>query len=124
MIVKRTERGWAGHFCAADSCRFKRNTLLECGKTRIVISTVGDYHPAHKNGKVDIIGSDRYYETMAFNAMRSGVYWDADVGRGVSFNSDWCISEYNNKSDMEANDMHERVVKEISKRISNQKQKK
>ena len=67
--VKRTERGWAGHFICAENCQFRRNTLLEYGDRKWVISTVGrllttDYKT--KKLKFDTIGAgNRYYETMA-----------------------------------------------------------
>ena len=112
--VSRTERGWAGHFICADRCKFRRNTLLECEETRIVISSVGlmqdprtlEYHT---------VGLDRHFETMAFHAANDGRYWDADVSRQISFESNWAISEVD--ADDRANDMHEEVVEEITAKL-------
>jgi hypothetical protein len=107
--VKRTERGWAGHVIwSASRCRFRRNTLLECGDKRIVVSTVGDL----ENGEP--IGHNRYYETKAFWAKKDGVYWDADKAKEVPFESPWCIGTLSGTSDDEANDMHEAVVAELT----------
>ena len=115
MKVKNTERGWAGHFCGARECLFRRNTLIENKKTKIVISTVGNYISPRTN-MIEKIGCDRYYETMAFEAkLVNGKYWDADVSKEVYICSKWAI----NKTDMdnEANEMHEKIVNEIQKRM-------
>lgn len=118
--VKRTERGWAGHYICADRCMFRRNTLLEYGDTRIVVSTVGmmrDFHAKDGFNKpvFEKIGYERNFETMAFKAKHDGRYWDADVTRQVEFESPWCIEELN--SDDRANDMHEKVVDELCSKI-------
>lgn len=111
--VKRTERGWPGHFICAERCLFRRNTLLESGETRIVVSTVGLMRDIHaKNGQFERIGCDRYFETMAWHAKHDGRYWDMDVERSMSFESPWLIADLD--ADDRANDMHEAVVDEIA----------
>lgn len=111
--VKRTERGWAGHFCASSMCLFRRNTLLEYKDIRVVVSTVGLMRDILDESKFTMIGGNsRYYETMAFYAhWVADRYWDADVSREFDFESPWCINEVD--ADDRANDMHEQVVKEI-----------
>ena len=119
MEVIRTERGWGGHFIGAGDCLFRRNTLLEYGDIRIVISTVGLYLPSSGNEKREFqaIGAyDRMFETMAFHAKREqGRYWDADVSRQISFESEWAINHAD--ADDKANIMHERVVEEIYEQL-------
>lgn len=114
--VKTTERGWAGHFICADSCKFRRNTLIEYGNIKIVVSTVGAYY---YNGEVQSIGHNRYYETMAFHTdPQDVIYNDINVGKQVSFESNWALDKYDTPTiDNDANDMHEAVVKEISSRL-------
>lgn len=114
--VVRVERGWAGHFCAASNCRFRRNTLLECWGERIVVSTVGDCHFDDRSDPHEI-GCDRYYETMAFRAKLDGPYWDADVQQEIHFESKWSIDHCKPGADNEANDMHEAVVAELTERL-------
>jgi hypothetical protein len=109
--VKRTERGWAGHFISASRCRFRRNTLLECGDKRIVVSTVGALESCEP------IGHNRYYETMAFWAKNDGIYWDANIMKQVHFKSRWAIATLSETTDAEANAMHEAVVAELTERL-------
>ena len=122
-MVKRTERGWAGHFICANRCLFRRNTLLECGDIKIVVSTVGLMPTPQEYKKLGIsqgdfepIGLDRHYETMAFHASTSDTrYHDADVTRQIYFESPWAISEVD--ADDQANIMHEMVVEEITGKL-------
>lgn len=120
--VKRTERGWAGHFICADVCRFRRNTLIEYGDKKWVISTVGrmvvkDYKTQKR--KFDTIGAgNRYYETMAFvgSEIEKG-YIDADVCQPIDFESNWAINDIKDDSEQRANEMHEKVVEELMEKI-------
>lgn len=134
MEVKRTERGWAGHFIGSERCTFRRNTLLECGDRKWVVSTVGCYIPDMQGKhKVETIGAfGRYFETMAFEAEEMNGYIDADVTKGIGFESEWCMScdddgtyeftwdkflEKYPHPDNAANDMHEAVVEELTLKI-------
>lgn len=117
--IKVTERGWAGHYIASSYCRFRRNTLLEFGEKRIVVSTVGNYVPPivhrdiDKNIQTNIGAFDRKYETMCFEANWDGTYWDANVSKQIDFKSKWALCELSFESDQKANDMHEKVVEEM-----------
>ena len=117
MKIKITERGYAGHLCVASQCRFKRNTLIEYGRKKIVVSTIGNYNPSHKN-EPDTIGINRYYETMAFEAEYVKPYWEANVSVEVPFKSNWQISEIAFNTDKKADEMHDKVVRELSKKIT------
>ena len=115
-MAKRTERGWAGHFICGHGCLFRRNTLIESGENRIVVSTVGGYR---YNEKIETIGAGgRYYETMAFKAKKEGPYFEADVSEELSFESEGAIcaespDELPDDVDNRADQMHEAVVAEL-----------
>ena len=112
-MVKRTERGWGGHYVYSNRCRFRRNTLIENGKDKIVVSTVGLMEHRNKEGEFETIGYQMYYETRAFQAKLDSNYMDADVTKEISFKSPWSISEFSDNSDNIANDMHETIVEEL-----------
>ena len=124
--VTITERGWAGHFVGSKSCLFRRNTLIQYGDKKWVVSTVGSY--INMNNNIDTIGHNRWYETMAFES-KYDEYDDADISKPISFESDWSLyaetwddleKEFP-KPDIAANNMHEKVVKELSEKIKEEK---
>jgi len=110
--VKRTERGWGGHYIGATKCLFRLNTLLEYKEKKVVISTVGMYMP---DGKPEIIGWKRFYETMAFAGKQENEYIEADVSEKIEFESQSEIEEP--YKDNEANSMHENIVQELTTKI-------
>lgn len=118
--AKVSYRGWPGHFIGGARCVFHLNTLIEFRDTKIVVSTVGmmqDYsHPEFRKKNVfDIVGFDRYYETMAFHAKRNGEFYDADVSREISFESEWAYSRI--EDEWRANKGHWAVVDEIVSKL-------
>lgn len=127
--IKRTERGWAGHFICASSCLFRRNTLLELGDVRVVVSTVGNmvsppevrailarYKLTKSDMPMEKIGHNHHYETMAFGARFEDPYWDADVQKKVrDVEANWRLKVTPHKdginyADYKANMMHEAYV--------------
>lgn len=113
--VKRTERGWAGHFCGAHKCLFRLNTLLEYKGQKVVVSTVGRWLVNYDDKEFTTIGYNRHFETMAFMAKEDDKFNDADVRQPVYFSSNWQLPEPD--MELEANEMHENVVKEITERL-------
>lgn len=116
-MIKRTERGWPGHFCCSSKCIFRRNTLLEKNNIRIIVSTIGAMKLNETDNKYTEVGCGRYYETMVFHAKKDGIYWDADVGRQIYFDSNWTIDKVTENADKNANDMHEKIVKELTNKL-------
>ena len=117
LEVVRQERGWAGHFICANRCRFRRNTLLTCSdNTEVVVSTIGLMENTKGDG-FGQIGCDRYFETMAFQSRHDIRYHDIDVSKQIYFDSPWSIDEID--ADDKANEMHEAVVAELTKKLKN-----
>lgn len=119
--VKRTERGWAGHFICCEDCQFRRNTLLEYKDKKWVISTIGRMivtNPLTKKKEFDTIGYNRYYETMAFVGVEDeDGYIDANTCEPIEFESNWAIHDIKVDSEQRANDMHEKIVEELMEKI-------
>lgn len=114
--VKITERGWAGHFILAHKCTFHRNTLLEKGDVKIVVSSVGRMLHPYKKDKLYEIGCDRFYETMVFFA-KDDKWQDADAGRGeIECFKPLCKDPWD---EMPANVLHDEVVEKYIEKMAN-----
>lgn len=114
--IKRTERGWAGHFILGVNCNWRRNTLLEDTDGRgIVVSSVGALPVLDKHGNRigwNPIGHCRWYETMIFVAYKDGIFIEADVTKQRFIeNLKWSVNrEPDGKTDLEAESIHEKTV--------------
>lgn len=116
--VKCTERGWAGHYICSYKCLFRRNTLLEYGDVKVVVSTVGAQLESDVPRRFDTVGHARYYETRAFMAdMDDTRFYDIDHNKQLRIDSPNEIDHLD--ADDEANDMHEAVVEEMVEKIVN-----
>lgn len=113
------ERGWPGHFIAADRCVFRRNTLVTCSDIRrVVVSTVGNYRNAA--GEAKEIGYNRYYETYTFSAVKVGIYWEADVHHQLyDFTDCHSLQLPGNFDDNLANTTHDTVVASVVDWLAN-----
>ena len=115
-IVKRTERGWGGHYIGAPGCLFRRNTLLEGNGQAVIVSTVGCYR-GHDGAKAEEIGCDRYYETMVFPATQQGAYLDAETSREISFSSPWSIDRVTDSSSAALRKLRSRPVASNARKL-------
>ena len=118
--VKRTERGWAGHFILSSRCRFRRNTLLEYGDIKIVVSTIGNMFSITNNGyeKYEQVGLKRDYETYVFFADNEDPYHDIIAERQLfEFDRAYEIKKGDKCCDLIANNMHEEVVAEVTEAL-------
>ena len=124
MNVERKEIETPNDCIRAELFRFRKKTLLKYNDTAVIVSTVGIMNfPMGESvlaEKFNVnpnmfkqIGHDRYYETMVFYADPND---DVDVTREIEFESEWSIDHLD--ADNEAIAMHENVIREISKRLS------
>lgn len=115
MNVKRTERGWAGHFVGSYHCKFRRNTLLQNDDINVVVSTIGNMT---FNNEIMDLGGNRMYETMIFVAKQDGPYWDADFSLPIGLEVEWMIPMPTTYCAIDgidnlANNIHEKNVDEV-----------
>jgi hypothetical protein len=95
--------------------------LLELGQNKVIVSTVGNMRtPGYKGKDPEEISCGRHYETMAFRTVKEGLYLDANMQKQIYFKADSSVKVTGkNKSrvDLLANEMHEAVVAELTKKM-------
>lgn len=107
---KTTERGWPGHFILCDRCMFRRNTLVEFGDQRVVVSTVGRMWSKDRS-QLETVGHEKHFETTAFPAIMKNGYWEADTCNEIELmdQKSHIFGDEPERSG-EANDMHDDYV--------------
>ena len=83
--VMRTERGWASHYCNNFTCGYRRSTLLEFGKQRVIVSSVGREYNDKNEIRPLVAMSNPIYESMIFPARESRVdgEWVIDARKAL-----------------------------------------
>jgi hypothetical protein len=120
MDVIVTERGYSAHFCLSERCRFVRNTLLEYGDNKLIVSTVGRMRSLDDK-KYERTNASAYYETMVFKAVYIEPYWEIDPlselyidGVPRELTEDIC-----HESDFKADLIHDNMVNHIKTNMEN-----
>lgn len=118
------EQGFAGHFCGADDCKFRRNTVVSNGEHAVVVSTVGNYFPmSHVHGAEGPvpIGHNRYYETYAFEGLPALDNMYTEVGRKINkfFDLYPGLNVPDSGNDFHANIGHDRIVDRVRRWLRN-----
>lgn len=120
MDVIVTERGYPAHFCLSERCGFVRNTLLEYGDNKLIVSTVGRMRSLDDK-KYERTNASAYYETMVFRAVYIKPYWEIDPlselyidGVPRELTEDIC-----HESDFIADLIHDNMVNHIKTNMEN-----
>lgn len=118
------EQGFACHFCGADNCKFRRNTVVCNGESLVVVSTVGNYFPVshvHGAGGPATIGHNRYYETFVFEGVPylDNMYHEQGrhICKFIDNYPDMTVPDSAN--DFFANLGHERMVRRVRRWLRN-----
>lgn len=117
--VTQVERGWPGHHILATRALFRRNTLLECKETKVVVSTIGLIRSRQvSSGFETLDNAGSFFETKVFHCRKDDSrYRDADFNREIKFQAygvpsheplDFTVKEVD--ADDKANQMHDSVV--------------
>lgn len=116
--IEVIERGWVGHFCKGDHCRFHRNTLLQYENKRLNVSTIGLLTIGGCVLPLD--GKTRYFETRVFGVMKISGLWLADPDKELFVKSKTELS-FNSSIEMHlgvwglGDDLHNMVVEEVKR---------
>ena len=111
--VTITERGWPGHFILGHRCLWRRNTLLELGERRLVVSSVGRCLDKSDDQEtfMAIGGNGRMMETMTFVARYDDPYWEADIHRPLHNGRTWFSKDASRNATLEYEMIHLITVK-------------